>query len=165
MLYTDLMAGYAPRQKIVSTISIGKRFTTKSGGAVSANLLYGFGQFILQSQEIDWFVAIAAPDEHRSEGGKRLRALPAVKGFRVSFPLLSFPHFLRDRHRGSMVSHYISTSLVDCLPLFLQIKLSKSVYLTRGYFTGGMWTPHKVRENRRQASVRGRRTTVHGRIV
>src|SRR5215831_9462474 len=93
--------------------------------AVFANLLYGFGQFILQSQELDCCGTVRAPAVPGAEGGKNRRVHLAVRGFRACLRLLSRPHSAGLRHGDSMVSHAVSPSLADGLLRFLQIKLSK----------------------------------------
>ena len=95
----------------------------------------------MQSQEIDWCIASGASDEHRSAEEGQLRARPAVQGCGACLLRLSLPHFQGDRHRDRAISHCISILLADCLPRFLQITLSKSVYLTRGHSITGFSVP------------------------
>src|SRR5215470_8755246 len=102
---------------------------------LSANLLYGFGQFNLEIRAS----TVAQYFEHlvstwHSEGRDRERTQLMSSANRSScwcYRLI----LERTGTKASQISHPISASLLGSSSYFLQIKSSKSVYLIRGYTT------------------------------
>ena len=84
--------------------------------AVSVNLLYGCGQCMVQSQEIDWCAAIEALGEPGAAGGKQLRTCLAAQGTQ-SMPLIACTTSLPYGQAGiAQGSSSLFTSLADCPP-------------------------------------------------
>ena len=106
-----------------------------SYAAVSVNLLYGFGQFILYisaSLVAQYFKCLVKL--WHSEGREREQA--RVRGAANHSACLYYCCTLeRTGTEASWMSHSISASLLASSAYFLQIKSSKSVYLIRGYTT------------------------------